>query len=627
MADKPSQYIPSSFAWGYPGAALDELQKTGNIRTATSSIVKPEAVKRSVLPQKKVPPKKWTVKIDDGSTLQFDNEPTPQDIEEAFAQMKAPQPKAPIFQDKHAWEGSIMQTLKALPRAAYETGKQVVGNLQGTFESGSNVLQSGLSSAYKGVTGKQLPWFWTAESGFTEQKQKFDVPSNLAQFGASATGLATQATPVGLSTNLWFNLAAELPGVQYAPQALGAGIQGASNIVSDVTGISPEITQNLTTTALNTLFLRSAGKQSAPISQAYAKSGQLGALKELGMSVPRTTVDIAKQPIQAVIGTAKIPFKIADWAIGKTAQGILTNKTGTQELFQASSPSINKIGNKSLGLDKLREKSAIADETIVKLGYRPKNTTERAEAYQSAMGDIWNQIEQVRWGVSEKFSGKQLWAYLRDRIEKSKVNGKLSPSQQRDANTLNDWATYYESLGDFDTPTLSGIRTQINGETTWNKKLDNGDLFNKTFQDLAAVVRKTENNVIDSAKGGQFQDLMNRYGALTTLLEDVIKQDIKLQRAKWEWLTTTYSRIEGIGDVLKWGIWLIKEPVTWLSNIASGLGKLAVGKTLAKLKDTDFLIENGYNKLYKSLGLDKWKWKLPTKKVYQEPEWLKPIQE
>jgi hypothetical protein len=108
--------------------------------------------------------------------------------------------------------------------------------------------------------------------------------------------------------------------VQYAPQAIGAGIQGASNIVSDVTGISPEITQNLTTTALNTLFLRSAGKQSAPISQAYAKSGQLGALKELGMSVPRTTVDIAKQPIQAVIGTAKIPFKIADWAIGKTAQ-------------------------------------------------------------------------------------------------------------------------------------------------------------------------------------------------------------------------------------------------------------------------------------------------------------------
>jgi len=53
MADKPSQYIPSSFA--SPWFALDELQKTGNIRSATSSIVKPAGVKQTILPPKPVP--------------------------------------------------------------------------------------------------------------------------------------------------------------------------------------------------------------------------------------------------------------------------------------------------------------------------------------------------------------------------------------------------------------------------------------------------------------------------------------------------------------------------------------------------------------------------------------------
>jgi len=167
--------------------------------------------------------------------------------------------------------------------------------------------------------------------------------------------------------------------------------------------------------------------------------------------------------------------------------------------------------------------------------------------------------------------------FIRAKIQESKVNGKMSPSQMKDAKLLNDWATYYESLGNVDFPTLSSIRTQINGETTWNKKLDNGDLFNKTFQDLAAVVRKTENNVIDaSAKvpGSKFQDLMNRYGALTTLLEDVVKQDIKVQRQKGDGLISNYSRLEGAGDVIKGTIGLIKDPVTGAGNIASGAGKI-----------------------------------------------------
>lgn len=89
---------------------------------------------------------------------------------------------------------------------------------------------------------------------------------------------------------------------------------------------------------------------------------------------------------------------------------------------------------------------------------------------------------------------------IRAKIEASKVNKKLSPSQLKDVAELQRWAEYYDSLGKLDMPKLAEIRTQINGETTWNKKIDNGDLFNKTFQDLAAVIRKTENNVIDSAK-------------------------------------------------------------------------------------------------------------------------------
>lgn len=502
-----------------------------------------------------------------------------------------------------------------------ETGKQIVNNFQWTMESGSNIIGSELSSMYKWFTGKQIPWYGTAESGFTEKKEQFSIPKNIAQLWASWTWLATQMTPVWLASNLWFNIANEIPYVRGIPRAISAWVEWVANVASDVTGISPDITKNLAVTGLNILFLKSIGKQWAPIEQAYKTGGQTWALKALGASVPKTTLDIAKQPIDLAIWVGKVPFKVADWAIGKTAQKLLTDKTGTKELFQASSPSINKLGNKNLWLDKLREKSAIADETIVKLGYKPKNTTERVQAYQNAMLDVWKQVENLRGGVKQKFSGKQVGDFIRNKIEEAKTNWKLSPSQQKDANTLNDWAAYYDSLWDLDFPQVSGIRWQVNGETTWNKKLDNGDLFNKTFQWLAGVIRKTENKTIDSAKGTKFQDVMNRYWALAEMLEDVLKQDVKAQRAKWEWLTTTYSRIEGISDIAKWVMW--RSP----KEIASGVGKIAVGKTLAKLKDVDFLIENWYSKLAKSLGIDTNKPITQQKKVYKESEWLTPIQE
>lgn len=510
---------------------------------------------------------------------------------------------------------------KKIVKPFVETGKQVIWNFQWTMESGSNIIGSELSSMYKWFTGRQLPWYGTAESWFTQKKEQFGIPKNLAQLWASATGLATQSTPVGLATNLWFNVANEIPYVRAIPQWISKWVEWVANIASNVTWISPDITKNLAVTGLNTLFLKSIAKQWAPIEQAYKTGGQVWALKQLWMSVPKTIIDIAKQPIDLAIQAWKLPFKVADWAIGKTAEKLLTDKTGTKELFQASSPSINKLWNKNLWIDKLREKSAIADETVVKLGYRPKNTTERVQSYQNAMLDIWKEIENARGWVKQKFSGKQIGDFIRWKIEEAKTNGKLSPAQQKDANTLNDWATYYDSLWNVDFPQVSGIRSQINWETTWNKKLDNWDLFNKTFQWLAWVIRKTENKTIDSAKGTKFQDLMNRYGALSEMLEDVLKQDVKAQRAKWEWLTSTYSRIEGISDIAKWVIG--RSP--W--EVVSGLWKIAVGKTLSKLKDTDFLIQTWYDKLAKSLWIKESKPITAQKRTYKESEWLTPIQE
>jgi len=73
-------------------------------------------------------------------------------------------------------------------------------------------------------------------------------------------------------------------------------------------------------TGLNALFLKSSLKQGKPISDAYNAGGQTAALAELAKSVPRTTIDIAKQPISLVTVPAKLAGKLIDYTIGKTAQ-------------------------------------------------------------------------------------------------------------------------------------------------------------------------------------------------------------------------------------------------------------------------------------------------------------------
>ncbi len=78
------------------------------------------------------------------------------------------------------------------------------------------------------------------------------------------------------------------------------------------------------------------------------------------------------------------------------------------------------------------------------------------------MNDIWKDIEKARGGVKENFAGREIGDLIRAKIEQSKVNKKLSPSQLKDVAELQRWAEYYDSLGALDMPKLAEIRTQIN---------------------------------------------------------------------------------------------------------------------------------------------------------------------
>jgi hypothetical protein len=57
-------------------------------------------------------------------------------------------------------------------------------------------------------------------------------------------------------------------------------------------------------------------------------------------------------------------------------------------------------------------------------------------------------------------------------------------------------------------------------------------------------------NTILSEIPNQFQNAKNRMGALLDAFDDIVKANVKNQKKKSTNLTETYSRIEGIGNIV-----------------------------------------------------------------------------
>ena len=287
--------------------------------------------------------------------------------------------------------------------------------------------------------------------------------------------------------------------------------------------------------------------------------------------------------------------RAAEWG----AKKITWTATAQDKLYKAQEPRMNILSEKK-NLERKRANSDRANELILDNGYKPTNTAERLDAHQKTLNKLWGQVmdkvnaqEWVNVDQSSMItalsdyirSKKKLWvAWISSDIKALEAELKSLKKMQAEWNT--------------DIPTLEA-KKQVLNDLIDRKGQEASEVYKWGIKLLTQEIWKIEDSIISQIPW-EFSELKRDVGALLDSYEDVFKADMKNQRKKWLWLTETYSRIEWIGDTL-WGI----VKLFWgdASGLVKWLWKLALGKSLAKASDADFLIKQGFEDLANEKGL------------------------
>lgn len=332
------------------------------------------------------------------------------------------------------------------------------------------------------------------------------------------------------------------------------------------------------------------GKYAKPVTQAAGKA------------IVRWVEAVPKKIKAIPTAIKKAPWLVDDmiesW-VEKLATKALGSSDGTAELFKATSPSYNVLA-KSKDIGKIKQKASVADNAVVEAWFVPKTTTERVDAYKATMKKVWDDVEKARWAVAEKYKSDSIADTIVSEIEKMKVNWKIPPSLESDVSALLKEADFYRSVGDVSLPDLWVIRSNINARLTFGDKTQFSDAYNAVMKKVITAIKDGEDAVLTRNAWKTTSDLLSKYGALRSMLDDVIKQDIKASRAKWLPIEESFGRISGLAE-MAWWVWqLVMNPKQAIPSIVSGGSKVLLGKVAGKLKDTDYLIKTGYEKLLKS---------------------------
>ena len=287
--------------------------------------------------------------------------------------------------------------------------------------------------------------------------------------------------------------------------------------------------------------------------------------------------------------------RAAEWG----AKKITWTATAQDKLYKAQEPRMNILSEKK-NLERRRANSDRANELILDNGYKPTNTSERLDAHQKTLNKLWGQVmEKVNaqeWvnvdqssmitALSDYIkSKKKLWvAWISSDIKALEAELKSLKKMQAEWNT--------------DIPTLEA-KKQVLNDLIDRKGQEASEVYKWGIKLLTQEIWKIEDSIISQIPW-EFSELKRDVGALLDSYEDVFKADMKNQRKKWLWLTETYSRIEWIGDTL----WGIVKLFWWdASGLVKWLWKLALGKSLAKASDVDFLIKQWFEDLANEKGL------------------------
>ena len=284
---------------------------------------------------------------------------------------------------------------------------------------------------------------------------------------------------------------------------------------------------------------------------------------------------------------------IIDRIVDKWASIVTKTVSAQDKLYKAQEPRMNVLSNKK-NLEKRRANSDRANELIVENGYKPTNTEERLNAHQATLNKLWDQVkEQVKqWEwitVDQTPIINALSEYI---AEKKKLGIAWIESEikalERELNAMKKSQEQWKT----DLPVLEQKKQVFNDMIDW-KEQEASEVYKWWLRLLTHEIWKVEDDLISKIPW-EFTKLKQDVWALLDTYEDVFKAHMKNQRSKWIWLTETYSRIEWIGDMLQWIIWVFKWE--W-GKVISWAWKVLLWKSLARAKDVDFLIKKWFEEL------------------------------
>lgn len=328
------------------------------------------------------------------------------------------------------------------------------------------------------------------------------------------------------------------------------------------------------------------------VTQLWDKLWQKGLLWQAWQKVVQLLVSWT-QPLQ----TAKDAYWVVQEAkpIEYIASKILWTTEDQWKLFQAQEPRLWQL-NKSIDYKKLRENSDIANTEIVNAWYKPTDTASRAEAHANTMQNIWDNEIKARIGTEYDIDLNSVADVIDDFVAKQSDAGLVKNKWQ--LAELTAQAKEFRRMGTVDGAKGEFIKEMINSQINnrWDSSI--GDVYKNGMKDATRQLWKNLDDAF-SRIPWEFADAKRRFGALKATYTDVVKADLKAQKAKWLWLTETFSRIEWFGDIL-WGIWGMIVGKNPIPEVLKGWAKLLAGKVLKKLKDNDFLIQEWFEWLSKT---------------------------
>ena len=298
----------------------------------------------------------------------------------------------------------------------------------------------------------------------------------------------------------------------------------------------------------------------------------------------------------------KVPWFVDDaieTGVEKLATKAIWSSDWSAELFKATSPSYNVLA-KSKDIWKIKQKARVADEAVVEAWYIPKTTTERVDAYNQSMKKYWKSVEDARWSTKSKYDAWEIANTIENEIQNLSVKWAINPAIQWDINALIKQAEYFRWLGKIDIPTLGNQRTLINSITDWGAKTEYGDTFSSVMKKAVAKIREAEDGILWQVWNGKASDALRKYWAIRSMYDDVVKQDIRALRAKWLPIEESFGRISGLAEMAGWVWQIVMNPKQAIPSIVSGGSKVILWKVAWKMKDPDYLIRTGYEKLLQS---------------------------